>query len=473
MKHVLLGVRDVLTRYGAVVRAAWAVRKQLDPVIRSDDERAFLPAHLELTEAPTSPTARRFMWLIMGFFTVALLWACFGKLDIVAVAPGKLVVGSHTKIVQPADTAVVKRILVRDGQTVKRGDLLIELDATATGADYSKADDALVTAKLAELRLAALADALARNAPPRMRNEGNLPQARVNAEASLAQSTYTAYVAKRDNLQAAIAQRRAELHTLQSMIGPLEETAKIAKSRAEDYAKLVEGKYVGRHDYLMREQERIAAERDLTAQRGRLGEAQSALQAAQEQLRVLASDTQQQTLDGLRQAREQVAQLTPEVAKTRQRNTLMQLRAPVDGTVQQLAIHTVGGVVSPAQTLLAVVPSSDTLAVDATILNKDIGFVHAGQTVAVKIESFPYTRYGYLEGVVESVSHDAAQDEKMGLVFPARIRLRTATLEIDGVRVTMTPGMSSSVEIKTGKRRVIDYLISPLQQHAREALREK
>src|SRR5690606_38231828 len=128
------------------------------------------------------------------------------------------------------------------------------------------------------------------------------------------------------------------------------------------------------------------------------------------------------------QARQQVGQYTPQVAKTRQRDTLMQLRAPVTGTVQQLAIHTVGGVVTPAQALMAVVPSEESLEVEATVLNKDIGFVRPGQRATVKIESFPYTRYGYLEGIVETVSHDAAQDENLGLVFPARVKLVDAGL---------------------------------------------
>ena len=177
--------------------------------------------------------------------------------------------------------------------------------------------------------------------------------------------------------------------------------------------------------------------------------------------------------DGLRQAREQIGQYAPQVAKTGQRDQLMQLRAPVDGTVQQLAIHTVGGVVTPAQALMAIVPSEESLEVEATVLNKDIGFVKPGQRATVKVESFPYTRYGYLEGIVETVSHDAAQDEQLGLVFPARVRLAGASLQIDGVEVGLTPGMALSVEIKTGKRRVIDYLLSPLRQHAGEALRER
>ena len=127
---------------------------------------------------------------------------------------------------------------------------------------------------------------------------------------------------------------------------------------------------------------------------------------------------------------------------------------------------------TPAQDLLAVVPL-EALEVEATILNKDIGFVHPGQPVTVKIESFPYTRYGYLTGKVISVSHDAAQDENLGLVFPARIRLEESTLDIDGVVVSMSAGMTLSAEIKTGKRRVIDFLLSPLRQHGAEALRER
>jgi hemolysin D len=161
------------------------------------------------------------------------------------------------------------------------------------------------------------------------------------------------------------------------------------------------------------------------------------------------------------------------VSKTQQRSQLMQLRAPVDGTVQQLSIHTVGGVVTPAQELLAVVPSTESLEVEATVLNKDIGFVRAGQRATVKIESFPYTRYGYLEGIVESVSHDAAQDENLGLVFQARVRLSKASLLIDDVTVALTPGMALSVEIKTGTRRVIDYVLSPLRQHQTESMRER
>ena len=473
MKHILPAIRDFKNRYADVFKAAWSIRDTLDPPRRSAEELAFLPAHLELTDTPVFPASRWIMRAIMAFFVIALLWACIGKLDIVAVAPGKTVVGSRTKVIQPLEAGVVKRILVQDGQQVKSGDLLIELDATIAGADRQQAGEALTAAKLAELRLAALAEAYTHDRAPRLADNPGLPEARYAAERDLALSQFRAYRARRRNLQAGLAQRRAELGTVESTIAPLTENARIAAERAADFARLVDDRYVGRHDYLLREQERIAAERDVATQRRRRVELQAAIHAATEELRVLDADALQQTLDGLRQAREQVAQYTPEVAKTGQRDRLMQLRAPVDGTVQQLVIHTEGGVVTPAQALMAVVPSEDALEVEATVLNKDIGFVRPGQRATVKVESFPYTRYGSLEAVVESISHDAAQDEQLGLVFPARVRLRRASLVIDGVGVQLTPGMNLSVEIKTGRRRVIDYLLSPLQTHAGEAMRER
>jgi hemolysin D len=473
MKHIRGAWGDLLKRYRAVLGAAWKVRHEMDPPMRHADERAFLPAHLELVETPASPTARWTMRIIVGLFCVGAVWATVGHLDIVAVAPGKTVVDSRTKVVQPSETAVVRRILVRDGQPVNAGDLLIELDATGTSADFAKAGDALINARMTAMRQRALAEASRDGKALQFEHAPGIPEGRIAAEQALARSQFEALQARRHNLLAVIAQRRAELETTEASIRPLDESARISRTRAEDYGRLVEGKYVGRHDYLLREQERIAAERDLTTQRNRVREIRSALLAADEELRVLVTDFRQQALDGLRVAEEQIGQMTPEVSKAGQRDRLMALRAPVSGTVQQLAVHTVGGVVTPAQALLAVVPSEEALEVEATVLNKDIGFVRPGQPVTVKVDSFPYTRYGYLTGKVVSVSHDAAQDEQLGLVFPARVKLERATLNIDGVSVRLSAGMSLSAEIKTGKRRVIDYLLSPLKQHTMESMRER
>jgi len=473
MKHVAQALKEFGGRYAQAFSAAWSIRGALDPPKRTTDELAFLPAHLELIETPVSPSLRWTMRIIIGLFCVALLWSIFGRLDIVAVAPGKTVVSSRTKVLQPMETSVVRRILVRDGQVVKAGELLIELDATTAAAEFEQANETLISAHLAEARYAAIEAALQTGMLAPIKVDGLVPQPRLEAAQQLASSEFNEYQARQQSLQASIALRRAEARTVESQIGPLEESVRIARERSANLASLVENKYISRHEYLTREQERVEMERTLTAQQARLQETVSAIAAASDELRVLVAETRQRTLDGLRQAREQIGQFSAQVNKTQQRSQLMQLRAPVDGTVQQLAIHTVGGVVTPAQPLLAVVPSAETLEVEATVLNKDIGFVRAGQRATVKVESFPYTRYGYLEGIVESVSHDAAQDENLGLVFQSRVKLSRASLIIDGVTVALTPGMALSVEIKTGTRSVIDYVLSPLRQHQTESMRER
>ena len=460
-------------RYGGAFQAAWAARKSLETPQRNADEVAFLPAHLELIEAPVSPTLRWTMRLIIGFFCVALLWAVFGRLDIVAVAPGRTVVSSRTKVLQPMETAVVRRILVRDGQLVKADELLIELDATDASAELEQASETLINARLAEARYSALEQALNTGVLRKVEISGAVPPSRLEWAQQLANSDFNEYRAKQQSLQATIAVRRAESNTASSQIASLEESVRIARERASNMERLIEDKFVSRHEYLTQEQQRVEMERALTAQQARLQETLSSVDAANDELRVLIAETRQRVLDGLREAREEIGQYSAQVTKTQQRRQLMQLRAPVDGTVQQLAIHTVGGVVTPAQELLAIVPSEETLEVEATVLNKDIGFIRAGQRATIKVESFPYTRYGYLEGIVESVSHDAAQDENLGLVFQSRVKLDKASLLIDGVTVALTPGMTLSVEIKTGTRRVIDYLLSPLVQHQSEAMRER
>ena len=473
MKFYYEAFREFLKRYATVFKSYWAIREQLDPPIRSADELAFLPAQLELIETPVSPLPKYTVRIIMAIFVVALLWSIFGKLDIVAVAGGKTVPGGRTKIIQPLEAAVVKAIYVKDGQHVEANQLLIELDATGTTADSQKASDALISAGGSKARYQSLLSAIDSGQQPKTFIIDGADKAVVDTENRLSRSEYSTFVAKRAAQNSALAQREAELATTRTLIVTLAETATIAKTRVSEVEKLLEKKFISQQDYLQVKQVSISADQNLAGQRGRIAELQAAITTQRQERDALVADFRRQLNDGLRQSSEQVAQFGSDASKAQRRDDLMQLRAPVAGTVQQLAIHTVGGVVTPAQPLLAVVPEGEALEVEALVLNKDIGFVKEGQQATIKIESFPYTRYGYLEGVVETVSHDAMQDEKLGLVYQARVRLKKSTLMIDGVKVNLSSGMALSVEIKTGKRRVITYLLSPLQQHTEEALRER
>ncbi len=151
----------------------------------------------------------------------------------------------------------------------------------------------------------------------------------------------------------------------------------------------------------------------------------------------------------------------------------MALRSPVDGVVQQLSVHTVGGVVTPAETLMHVVPRTGPLEVRCRVLNKDIGFIRAGQVAEVKVEAFPFTKYGIIDGLVLHISKDAIPDEKLGLVYDARIVMAATQIFADSRMINLSPGMTVTAEIKTGKRKIIEYLLSPLMRYQDEALRER
>ena len=473
MGHWIAGFKDFYQKYKAAWLHCWRLRDQLDPPVRSGDELAFLPAHLELVETPVSPVPRWSMRVIILFAFIALMWALFGHLDIVAVAGGKTVTGGRTKVIQPLEPSVVKSIRVKDGQHVKAGQLLIELDATMANADYRKAAESLETARLAEARYTALLTSLETGKLPTIGNVEGIDETQRQAEEAVTLGQYRAYITRYDTQRALVGQREAELATVRQQISKLTSTSKIAADRAADFQRLLDQNFISKHAWLEKEQERIELQSDLAAQRSRLNELQAALSSQRQELEAIRAEFRRDALDKQHQAREAITQHNEESKKTGQREALMRLTAPVDGTVQQLAVHTVGGVVTEAQPLLAIAPANESMEVEAMIENKDIGFVKVGQDAVVKIESFPYTRYGHIEGKVENVSHDAMQDEKRGLIYPARIRLSKTFLIIDGTRVNLTAGMAVSAEIKTGKRRVIDYFLSPLRVHTGEGLRER
>lgn len=470
MRHALA---DLCRRYARIFRHAWSRRKEMDSPDLHRHEAQFLPAALALRDTPVHPAPRTALWLIMAFALIALLWAVFGRVDVVATAVGKIIPNDRTKVIQPVETAVVKTIHVRDGQQVQPGQVLIELDATTAAADSERLRSESLTARLEAGRAQALLIALANGAAPQLKPLAGADAARMLAEQSQAAGEYQEYQARRLQLEAEISRRRAELQATLDQVAKLEQTAPIARQRAQDYQRLVKENFISRHGYLEREQARIEQEQDLAASRSKVTEIRAALIEAQRQQNTLAAEIRSQLLDQLNLATQKAASLEQELVKAEQRNRLMTLTAPVAGTVQQLAVTTVGGVVTPAQPLMVIVPRENVLEVEAMLPNKDIGFVNAGQDAEIKIETFPYTKYGTLHGTITQVSSDAIQDEKRGLIYSTRVKLARDTLRVENKTVRLTPGMAVTVEIKTGTRRVIEYFLSPLMQATSESIRER
>lgn len=256
-------------------------------------------------------------------------------------------------------------------------------------------------------------------------------------------------------------------------IAKLVATAPLARQQAEAYHALVADRYVARNDYLEKEQTALDKEHELAAQQSHAGELAAAIAEQRAQVEVTASKFRRDQLDELEKATQQLTQSRADESKAQTREALLSLTAPVAGTVQQLAVHTLGGVVTTAQLLMEIVPD-DGLEVEARLQNRDIGFVEVGQSAAVKVEAFPYTRYGYLNGTITEVSNDAVQDKKLGPTFPVRIRLEEKSrIRVDNRWITLTPGMAVTADISTGKRSVLEYFLDPLLQTAQESMRER
>lgn len=464
---------DLMKRYAAVFRHAWRERKSLDARARLPHEAQFLPAAMELQETPVSPAPRVSMWLLLGFAFIALLWATFGHIDVVAVAHGKIVPNDRTKVIQPIETATVKTIRVTDGQSVLAGDVLIELDTTNTTADTTRVANDLFVAKLQVERARALLAALASNTAPILGDVPYVDTARFSQEQHMLEGQYVEFQAKMARIDADIAKREAELHSTQEIVHKLEQTLPIVRQRAQDFKDLVGNNFISRHGYLDKEQERIEVESDLATQRSRLKELTAALSGGMGERATLVAETRRMALDSINEGEQKIATYSQELIKAESRGKLMTLTSPVDGTVQQLAVHTVGGVVTPAQPLMVIVPRDNPLEVEAYVENKDIGFVNPGQEATVKIETFPFTKYGTIDAIVTQVSHDAVNDEERGLVFPARVNLERATIRVGDKNLNLSPGMAVTVEVKTAQRRVIEYFLTPLLQYKNESLRER
>lgn len=456
---------ELWSRYREVWRAAWNIRHELAGPKRLADEAAFLPAALSLQETPVHPAPRRTAIVICALFLLALLWSIFGHIDIVAVAPGRIIVSERSKTVQPLEASIVKQVLVKDGDVVQQGQVLIELDPTNASADSASVQEQLAAAQSEVLRTTALIDAL------RSGNAPSFPSATtpVTTKNQL-DAEWQDITAKLAKLSSERARRQAEIATVNASIAKLEDTIPLARQREQDVKGLADQGFMSGHAGQDRARERLELERDLITQRARLAEAQAAAVEASQAQAAYRAETLRILSERQAQAQTKQEQLNQERTKAQARTRLTQLTAPTSGTVQQLAVHTPGGVVTPAQVLMVIVPKDAEVTAEVIVDNKDIGFVQAGQMTTIKLETFPFTRYGTVQARVKSVAADAVNDEKRGAIFPALLSLESNSLNVDGKRIALSPGMNLSAEIKTGQRRIISYLLNPVHKAVDESL---
>ena len=445
------------------------------------DPGAFRPSLVRLQETPPSPLGRRMLWATLAFLGGLLVWAVFGKLDIVAVAEGRLVPDTYLKIVQPADAGVVKEILVREGELVRKDQVLMRMDAALSSSDLRTLATDFQVKRLTLRRIdAQLADAAFGR--------------RADDPAELFAQVQAQYRANRQAYESALAQERALLDKARSdRVAAEAVKRKLAqvlphyRDQEAAYAKLEKDGFAGRLMFTDKQRERIEKEQDLAAQEAIIASAAATIAQEEEKIAQITADYRRQLQSERVDIANQLERAGQELAKQEHRHGYLELRAPQEGVVKDLATHTVGTVASPGTILMTLVPRDENLRAEVWVKNDDIGFVRPDQPVKVKLAAFLFQKYGMVEGVVSHVSADAAEQGATAaasapaapkpaaeaLAYRTLVSLKSQALEADGVRYRLTPGMQVSAEIHLGTRTVLEYLLSPVQKAFHEAARER
>ncbi|MDP5136280.1 HlyD family type I secretion periplasmic adaptor subunit [Rheinheimera baltica] len=440
----------------------------------SREQLSFLPAALEIEAAPPAPYSRIILWAIMALLVLAIAWACWGQIDITASAQGKLVPGAKVKVIQPLNAGIVQQIHVREGQKVQAGDVLLTLDGTIAEAELqrltlqlSSVQQDISRTELLQQRLQPLS-----NAPQAQGSAAQLDALSLPQQQAL-NSSWLEYQAKQLSAQRQIGKLDAEVNTTKLNIGRIEKTLPLITEQASSVQQLLAKSLASRSQYLELELNRINQAESLTIEQAKLQQLAAAIDEATQQQQVLKAEYQRQLSDALNQYYRDASTLQQELIKAQNTNAQQQLLAPVDGTVEQLALATIGGVVTPAQELMRIVPLDQQLVAEGWLLNKDIGFVEVGQPAEIKLESFEFTKYGVIDGVISDISTDAVEMEGVGLVFPIKATLNQHSIKAGNKTVPLGSGMAVTVEVKTGQRRIIEFLLSPVIKAVDEGIKER
>lgn len=438
---------------------------------RISGELEFLPAAVEVLESPASPAGRAVAFLIMALFIAALAWAMFGRIDMVATAHGRIVPGGQVKIVQSFAPGVVQEIRVRDGWHVERGELLIKLDPLEEEVDTTRLQKERAIAATEVARLEAFLAFLGDPAPDQEShlNNAGLPAAQHRQLRHEIQH-HAAEVARLDGERA---QLKAKIQAIEAEIARLEALLPMANEHEAALHGLLRKKMVARSHWSEAKQKSIDLQQRLVVEQHRLDETKLAMTNKAKQKDALQTHAGKRAMAQLTEYQNRAELAALNLRKAHNRQARNNLTAPVSGIVQQLAIHTIGGVVQAADPLMIIVPDDTQLIVEASVLNKDIGFVKVGQAAEIKLESFPFTKYGLLEGRVTHLSADAMQSDAQGLVYAMRASLNRNRILVGGQWTPLSPGMAATAEIKTGERAIIDFFLSPLKKSGQEAFKER
>jgi HlyD family secretion protein len=427
-----------------------------------------------------SQTSRWTVWVIGALFLSLLVWSLLARLDIVAVAEGRLVPQTFVKVVQPADAGILREILVVDGQKVRKGEVLIRLDPTITAADRRSAASQL---SLKRLEIRRIDSQLAGRPLAAQSEDDSVLLEQVRTDGLARERAWRDQVAQEE---ATRSRNESELMAARETLTKLERTLPMYERSARAYEDLAGKSLVGSLEAEQKQREAVEHAQDLKSQQALVASLESTLRAQEKKVEQITSAYRSSLQAERSQRVGEVNQLVEEFRKQGFREGLLELHAPQDGVVKDLATTTIGAVVQSGTVLLSLVPEREPLRAEVYIKNEDIGFVRQGQPVRLKLVAYPFTRYGLLEGRVKNISADASRiaDENASTrsrdtaqsnasVFKAMIELDGQRLDANGLGLPIVAGMAVQAEIREGQRTMLEYLLSPVSRVASEAGRER
>ena len=445
---------------------------------KTSDYYAFYPPLIRLQQTAPHPKRQRVVWALLALLLFLLLWALFGRLDIVVVADGKLIPDSYLKIVQPSEAGIVKEILVREGDKVNAGQTLMRMDALFTEADLDSIRQEHVRKELTLERIDA-------------ELTGQPFEPNSTAPSALAGEVASQFAANRGALTAALAEENSRLVKAQQELAAatqqktrLEAVLPHYREQDEAFGKLVKDGFAGTLMGSDKRRERIEKEQELAIQGHLIASAQASIEQSEKKLQQINADYLRQLHAERYESQSQLDKLSKDLEKQLHRRALLELKAPEDGVVKDLATHSAGTVVQPGTVLASLVPLDGILKAEVWISNEDIGFVRPGQTVKLKFAAYPFQKYGMGHGVIEYVSADAQSEEEARdkgsvadgqrpLRYKAMVALETTSVKMNNLEHSLSVGMQTAAEIVLGSRTVAEYLLSPVKKAWHEAGRER
>lgn len=457
-----------IKRYWQIAKAALLQEKQ--EAEKKLAEKDFLPAALSVMETPASKTARIMTYVIVIMFTVFIAWACIGKMDIIATATGKLIPAANIKTIQTLVDSEIEEIYVVEGQYVKEGQNLIKFNQTEVVANINRIRNEMTALEMANARLTAL---MTDNPKDNFVYDDNVNKDLIRLHNDYLNSQLKQYNSQVKVLEGNIKRAIKQKETVEADIERLNKILPSMQERLDKKRILADQGLLARLTFMEQEEQLTNVKEERNIQIKKKGEAEQEIASAEQALDQYKAEFAKKISEEYTANKEKLISYSHEMTKYQEALKRTLVKAPLNGYVQQLVYHTVGGVIESAKPIMNIVPEDYQLEAEVMILNKDIGFVHPEQEVEVKIDSFPFTKYGTIKGEVRNISGDAIMDEKLGLAYSSRITVHENKIIADGKEVMLKPGMGVTAEIKTGKRRVIEYLLSPVMKYMNESMRER